>query len=740
MEHGPAGSESSDIVETQRLVRPEGYGTFEGVFVPTLLTILGVIMYLRAGWVIGNAGLAGGLFVIVLAFAITGATGLALSSIVTNIRIGAGGAYSVISKSLGLEVGGAIGIPLFLAQTLAVALYVFGFRAGWLTIFPDHPAVVVDLVIFAAILVISLISAGLAFRVQYVILGVIVASLVSVAVAAAQGSMTESVTLFGDYRGEPPSFDGTNFWFVFAVFFPAATGILAGANISGELRDPRRSIPVGTLGAIGLSLGIYILLAYWLARSATPEELTSNYTILVDKAAWGPAVLAGLLGATFSSGLASLVGAPRILQALAVDRVVPRSGVLSRLSGSGEPRNATYLAGVIVLAALMLRDLNAIAPLITMFFLITYLMINVVVLIEQRLGLVSFRPLFRVPGWVPAIGAGGCLLAMFVVNAVLGLLAVMAVLAFYGYLVRRRLEAPFGDVRSGLFVALSEWAANRVQAMSGTEERAWKPNLLAPARDADELRGVFRFMHAIAAPHGTVRAIGLSESPDQEFETQLSDLALDFREEGVFASWSVLEASGLEDGVVASMQALRGGSFEPNIAFLRLPDDPDTDATVARIADRACGSRLGLLLYGLHPKAGLGRRQRINVVMDDRSPGWGIGRDLGDHDLAVLVGFKLVRNWDADLTLLSVVADSEQAEAARDYLERVVGLARLPAQSRVVVAEGTLAQAASRFPTADLNVLALDRDPDLELAREIVRLSGASCLFALDSGNENALA
>lgn len=114
------------------------FGTFGGVFTPTLLTILGVIMYLRQGWVVGNAGLLGAWLIILLSFTITGFTGLSLSSVATNIRIGAGGAFSVISQSLGLEVGGSIGVPLYVSQALAVVMYIFGFRAGWLWIFPEH--------------------------------------------------------------------------------------------------------------------------------------------------------------------------------------------------------------------------------------------------------------------------------------------------------------------------------------------------------------------------------------------------------------------------------------------------------------------------------------------------------------------------------------------------------------------------------------------------------------------------
>ncbi len=432
------------------------YGTFGGVFTPTLLTILGVILFLREGWVVGNAGLAGAWLIIALSFAITGCTGLSMSSFVTNIRVGPGGAFSMISQSLGLEVGGAIGVPLYFSQALAVVMYIFGFRAGWEWAassmgFPVFSPLVLDLGVFVLIFGITLVSTSLAFRVQYLILAVVIISLISVAIAAIQGPMNNPIQWWGKFPGSPENnFSGITFWAVFAVFFPASTGIMAGANMSGELKDPRKSIPLGTMAAIVLSLFVYLGVAYWLMRAATVEELTGNYTILIDRAFWGPAVLAGLLAATFSSALASFVGAPRILQALGSHSIVPASGWTAKKTKSGEPRNAMFVTALIVLAAIMLRELNAIAPLITMIFLLTYATINLVVLVEQSLRLLSFRPLFRIPKFVPFIGLAGCLFSMFIINPVFSLVAIILVAVLYFVLMRRKLTSPFGDVRSGL--------------------------------------------------------------------------------------------------------------------------------------------------------------------------------------------------------------------------------------------------------------------------------------------------
>ncbi|MBW3579224.1 MAG: Na-K-Cl cotransporter [Actinobacteria bacterium] len=698
-------------------------------------------MYLREGWVIGNAGLLGGLVIIGIAFGISGATGLSMSSVTTNIRIGPGGAYSIISRSLGLEVGGSIGIPLYLSQALAVSLYIFGFRAGWLTIFPDHPALVVDLVVFVVLFAIASVSASLAFRVQYVILAMIVASLVSIGWAAATGPMDQPIQLWGQFPGAPEDgFPGTSFWVVFAVFFPAATGIMAGANLSGELEDPRHSIPLGTMAAIGVSFVIYALLAVWLARTASPDELVSNYTIMVDRAAWGPAVLGGLLGATYSSALASIVGAPRILQALATHQILPGGSWMARTTAEGEPRNAMAVTAGIVFAALMLRDLNAVAPLITMFFLITYTMINLVVVIEQSLGLASFRPLLWVPRVVPLAGTLGCVFAMFIVNPTFGLLAVAVVIGVYAYLVRRHLAAPYGDVRSGLFVAVAEWAAKKVTALRGTHERAWKPNLLVPVQDDRELQATFRLIHAIAYPKGSVRIMGVQSAEDtsgQLVPVRLDRLCDAFQDEDVFASWTVAEAPSLSGGVITALGAVGGSFLRPNIVFLTLPDDPRRTAHVHEIASHAREHDVGVLLYVPHPTTGLGRQRSVNLWL--RSPTLEPEAEAAETDLALLTAYKLHRNWTGRIRLLTAIPELERKQAVRDGLERLLDSARLP-DAEVYPIEGSFLEAIHKAPTADLHVMGLPTDVDTAWLSDIVHRTRSSCLFVRGSGRESALA
>jgi amino acid transporter len=740
----PDDGDLQEVIEETEETEHQKYGTFAGVFTPTLLTILGVIMYLRTGWVVGNAGLAWAILIILLAFVITGATALSLSSITTNIRIGAGGAYSIISQSLGVEMGGAIGIPLYLSQSLAIAMYVFGFREGWLHIFEGHPAILVDFATFGIILLISYVSAGLAFRIQYLIMAVIAASLVSVGIAFAQNPMPHEITWFGQFPGTGMGDEtGSSFWAVFAVFFPATTGIMAGVNMSGDLKDPKRNIPVGTLWAVAVSLVVYVVLAFWFATAAPVEQLVSDFTLIVELSWWGPAVLAGILGATFSSALASTVGAPRILQALGDHSILPGGEWLSQLSSGGEPRNALYITAVLTTGALLLRDLNAIAPLITMFFLMTYLMINAVVCIEQGLGLVSFRPVFRVPRFVPLIGLVGCLFAMFIVNATFSLIAIGFVLALYVYLLNISLTAPYGDMRSGLFVSIAEWAVEKVSNLPSSEERTWRPNLLVPVEEAEELLGTFRIVHDLAFPKGSVSVVGLtSQDRRLEMDQHISGLREAFHKEDLFASSVVVTADRYQSGVINSMESLSGMFFRPNILFLKLPEDrmdPEREEALRAIRAKAEELDMGIVLYGRHPKSGFGRRQNVNLWVRGRSPEWDLSMELGNLDLALLLGYKLQTNWQGRLTLHTCVQESSELTAAREYMDNLTEAARMPV-AETKVWYNPFDESVRQASGADLDIFGIPEEMDYGFFYEMVDQSRSSCLFVQDSGRENALA
>lgn len=668
------------------------YNTFEGVFKPTLLTILGAIMYLRMGWVVGNAGLLGGLLVVLAVVSITLATGLSVASIATNTRLGAGGPYAMISKSLGVEVGGAVGVPLFLSQALAVAMYIFGLREGWLHIFPRHLPWAIDLAAFAAIFAVAFISAGLAFRIQYLVLVAIAASLISIFSSSATWASPLPVVWWGKFPGAlETGFSGISFWGVFAVFFPAVTGIMSGVNMSGELQNSRRSIPVGTLSAIAVSSVVYLALSWGVSRAAPPGELLSNYTILVDRSLWKPAVMVGLLAATFSAALSSLVGAPRILMALGRDGVIPGGSWVAQLSRNGEPRRALLVAGAIVFCALLVRDLNAIAPLTAMFFLITYATVNLVVLVESSLGLMNFRPTLRLTRWVPLYGVCACLWAMFVINPTFSLLASIVVVAIAVRIVGQKRQRWAANVRSGLFVAIAQWAATKTIELDLSNARAWRPDLLVPVADKSQLLGEFRLLLDLCQPEGTVNLLGLTtEQTVEDLSHRIADLSRALRRRGIFTTFSIMGTIAEAPGAIAALQVLQSAFFRPNVLFLRAPDASDQWDAILPAFREARRLGVGVILFGSHPQAGLGRAEVVNLWIRPQFAELPAAERLqkGSMNLAILMALRLVQAWKGQLNLISVVKDKENVGVARAYVEDLRELCRIPQAARTVVDGG----------------------------------------------------
>ncbi|MBT7995864.1 MAG: Na-K-Cl cotransporter, partial [Bacteroidetes bacterium] len=295
------------------------FGTFAGVYTPSVLTILGVIMYMRLGWVVGQSGLLTALVIILLAHVISISTGLSISSIATDKKIKTGGIYYILSRSLGLPMGGAIGISLFVGTALSISLYLIGFAESFLSIdvIREFTGLQQDINSFrivgtAAILLlvlIAFISTSLAIKAQFYILGAIALSLVSIIIGLVIN--TDSAP------AEPiltPFRDGLSPELIFAIFFPAVTGFTAGVAMSGDLKDSKKSIPMGTLASIGTGLVIYVGLAIGFAFFVKRDMLLNDYNFLLKIAWFSPLVIAGIWGATLSSALGGILGGPRILQ------------------------------------------------------------------------------------------------------------------------------------------------------------------------------------------------------------------------------------------------------------------------------------------------------------------------------------------------------------------------------------------------------------------------------------------
>ncbi|MCB9779593.1 MAG: hypothetical protein H6742_13600 [Alphaproteobacteria bacterium] len=727
----PAAAPPPQPGDSAQAAGTESFGTFAGVVRPVSLTILGAMLYLREGWLVGQAGVVGALAIIAAALAITGTTALSLSSLASNVRVKPGGAFAIISQALGLEAGGAIGVPLYIAQAASSAMYVYAFTEAWAYIFPDHPSGWVAGIAYAGIALLAWRSAGLAFKAQAVMAVVIVIAILSAVLGLVRAPSVPPPQLIGAF----PDVDAVQ---AFAIFFPAATGIMVGAGMSGSLADPRRAIPRGTMIAWGATGLVYAAFVLWYARMGTVEELIANKTLMIDRALVPQLVLAGLLSSTLMAGLSSLVAAPRLLQAMADHGVVPGSRWLRKTTAAGEPRNAVLATTGLGALGLAAGSLDAIAPVITSFFIMTYLAINAVVYLEQVLGMISFRPAFRISRLTPLAGVGFCLVGLSLGSPFGGVVEIAMVIGIYVVLSRRHIETPWETVRSGIDVTLAAWAARRAAHIERTE-RAWKPDLLVPVASDRQIEETALLAEDLARRNGSIRWVALG--PREEIQDQLAALVELERKADLNATWTRLHTDQYMHGIGLTLEALRGALFPPNLVLVdhQWVSDGELSAYLAHCRRL----HVGLGVWVQHPAADqghpLGARQRIAVWLSDRSPDWKLELHQMNLDLPVLSGFLLSQAWKAELVICTAVRDPHQVAAAERFLAGLVDQARLPKGTRIQVTEGDFG-VALRQAGADLHLFGMP--PRLEKQRldEIRRMAGGSCLWLLDSGGESVLA
>ncbi|MDJ0716793.1 MAG: Na-K-Cl cotransporter [Prochloraceae cyanobacterium] len=655
-----------------------GLGTFGGVYTPSILTILGVIMYLRFGWVVGNVGLFGTLAIVTLSTLITFLTSLSVCAIATDRVIRVGGAYHVISRSLGIETGGAVGIPLYFAQALSVALYTIGFAESVTESFSflKPYQLYITLAITIAVAVLALTSASLAIKAQYLIMAAIVLSLVSLLFGSPVPD--SNINMFAS-----PAQGSEDFWKVFAVFFPAVTGIMAGVNMSGDLRDPTKSIPIGTLAAVGTGYIIYMILPIVLAMRVPFEDLIAEPLIMQQISFWGPAILLGVWGATLSSAIGSILGAPRILQALARDGVLPD---WMRFLGNGsgpndEPRVGTAVTLVVAVAVVCIGDLNLIAPVLTMFFLTTYLVLNISAGVESFLQSPSFRPTFKINWIFSFLGAAGCLAVMFLIDPVATVVAAAIVLLIYFWLSSRELTTTWGDVRRGIWMALLREAILQTDHTQDTKN--WRPSILVLSGAPSRRWSLIRLADALTHKRGliTVSSVLPSGSCDLARKLTLEKRIRNYLERrGVQALVRLITAPEPFEGATRLVETYGLGSVVPNTILL---GDSENSSKRERYCDTIAHfhyANRNVVIFRENHQRGFGRRRQIDVW-------WGGMQANGS--LMLLLAY-LVRKdieWrNAQLFLKLVVPDETAATAARTNVRDIVERLRIKAIPKVLVA------------------------------------------------------
>eukprot|EP01006_Ploeotia_vitrea_P034319 TRINITY_DN65737_c6_g1_i1.p1 TRINITY_DN65737_c6_g1~~TRINITY_DN65737_c6_g1_i1.p1 ORF type:complete len:905 (-),score=474.01 TRINITY_DN65737_c6_g1_i1:93-2807(-) len=446
------------------------FGTWDGVAASCLLNIFGVIMFLRLGWVVGQAGIGLAVVIIAISTVVTSFTTMSMSAIATNGEVKAGGAYYLISRAIGPQFGGAVGVLFSIGNAVAVALYIIGFCETLVTQLFDHFTLTGDelndtriygLLLLTLLLCMALIGVGWVIKMQLGLLALLVLAILFFMIGTFLPAKPEDGFVgyknFAENFGpdfQPSEGIDYDFFKTFAVFFPAVTGIMAGANISGDLKNPSKNIPLGTFSSIGISAVVYIAMAIMIGsvsvRSVPGSEtvgLLHDNLIMVKVSAWGPMVLAGIYAATFSSALAALVGAPRILMSVAHDNLIPALLPFAKVrERDRSPIRGYFLTYFVAAACVCIGQLNIIAPLISMFFMMTYGLINFSCFVLSITKSPGWRPAFTAySAWTALSGAVLCMVCMFLTEWRYAIMAVIVGACLYYYVDHRDPEVNWGS-------------------------------------------------------------------------------------------------------------------------------------------------------------------------------------------------------------------------------------------------------------------------------------------------------
>lgn len=671
-------------------VPPQGrLGTFPGVFTPSILTILGIILFMRLGYVVGNAGLGRALIIIGLANAISVLTTFSLSAIATNLKVKGGGDYYLISRTLGVEFGGAIGIVLFLAQSVSIAFYCIGFGEAVSILLPWSAKSLPQIIAAFAVLflfVFAWMGADWATRFQYVVMGILAAALISF--FAGGLANWDPATVAQNWKSPAA---GPGFWTIFAIFFPAVTGFTQGVSMSGDLKDAGRSLPLGTFLAVGISIIIYFSAAIVFAAVLPAETLAGDYASMQRVAIVGFLIPVGVVAATLSSAMASFLGAPRILQSLAGDRIFPF--LLPFAKGSGQtanPRRGVLLSACIAFATIGLGRLNIIAPVVSMFFLISYGLLNYATFYEARAASPSFRPTFK---WFDSrlsfSGFLACLGVMLAINFPAGVVAVAILFAIHQHLKRTAGPARWADSRRSYY--LQRVRENLLSAALEPEHpRDWRPQILAFSDDSRRRGQLLRFAAWLEGGSGVTSVVRVLEGEGVKMlklkEEAEDELRRDINGQGLTAFPLVVVAPNLHIGIQILVQGFGVGPLKGNTLLLNWLDQIPIlglgDAGYGQSLRTAFrfGSNIVILAAGENEWAALEERQpqerRIDVW-------W---RDDPTSHLMLLFAYLMTRNdsWDgAKIRVLS--AENEAGEkGALEKLQKTLQDVRIEAEPVIV--------------------------------------------------------
>jgi amino acid transporter len=673
-------SEHSAAANTQ------GKFGFTAVFLTSLCTILGAILFLRFGYAVSHASLLGTMGIIVLGHLVTIPTAMAVAEIATNRKVEGGGAYYIISRSFGINIGAATGVALYFSQAISVAFYIIAFAEAFTPVidwvlseygFEMHKLMIsVPTMLLLTLLMLTK-GADIGMKALYFVAFILGVSLIMFFAGGTNYSAPNPSTIWFDKVG-----GADDFFVVFAICFPAFTGMAAGLGMSGDLKDPKKSIPSGTIWAAITGMAIYALVAVKLAYSGSPEMLDGDDLFMSKIALWGPIIPIGLGAASLSSALGSIMVAPRTLQALGNDKVFQSPWINSWLSRgtkkSNEPINAALITVVIGFIFILAGDIDVVAQIITMFFMVTYGAICLISFLEHFAADPAYRPSFRSRWYYSLLGFIMCVYLMFRINYGFALLAIVILfLIYFSVTYQRKDRQGMAAIFQGVSFQLSRGLQVYLQKANREEEETWRPSVVTVSRDSFERFAAFNMTKWLTHRYGFGTYLHLmsgylSREKSDEANTALSKL-LDMAKTSNSNVYLNTLVSPSFTSAVAQVIQLPGVSGKDNNMILfeyfnerteqlqeisdqfRLIKSIDFDLCILRSSER-----------------GFGLQHEIHV--------WIHGQDFENANLMILLAYIVLGHpeWKGGvIKIFAVFPEAEMAEQ-RDRLKELVKSGRLP--------------------------------------------------------------
>ncbi|MDR2926933.1 MAG: amino acid permease [Cytophagaceae bacterium] len=667
----------------------KGFGTAP-VYFTAVSTILGAILFLRFGTATGILGFWGAIAIIIVGHLITIPTALAISEIATNTRVEGGGEYFIISRSFGLKIGSTIGMALYFSQAISVAFYIVAFAESFHFLFEwfalrigfELPRQVISmpaLFIFAFFILRKGVGSGM--KMLYFVVGVLLVSLLFFFMGSPIEAGENATRIPGNNFG---FFNGDSFFMMLAICFPAFTGMTAGVGLSGDLRNPGKSIPIGTMAATLTGLIVYLLVVGKLAVSASQIDLVNNQLIMADIAVFGTVIIPlGLAASTLSSAMGSFLVAPRTLQALAMDKSFPlRRMNIFFAKGKGknrEPFNASIATLAIAAIFVLIGNVDTVAQIISMFFLITYGTLCLISFLNHFGSPPSYRPRFK-SRWF--LSLGGFVLSvwvMFMISPFYTILSYIIIIVIYLFVEHsnKNQKGVVNIFKGALFQLNRRLQVYMQKHRSDMDNEEWRPAAICISSHSLEREKVLDLMRWISYQHGFGTYFHFiegyfSKQTHEESENKLRELIDSMKELESTLYIDTMISPSYTSAIAQVIQSPSISGMENNMVVFEY--DKSSPEELHRILDNINLVRAGhfdICIFG-NCIAPIKYRNGIHV--------WIKTNDEKNANFMILLGYIILAHpdWKKSYIKIFSISAAEQSDEVKRELEERIATGRLP--------------------------------------------------------------